>query len=196
MIESHGLREVLGTAYLLLPLLGGAVVHGVCMKYGWLAFLARPIDGGRTLRGRPLFGPSKTLRGPLLVSFGTAAVFAFQAGPLHRLEPLATLELVDYARLPWWFGALAGAVAELAELPNSFVKRRLAIEPGGTTGGPLAAVFYLADQLDVLVGYWLALGWVVAPTPLRLAVSAALVGTLHPLLTLVGFLLGMRKTAR
>jgi hypothetical protein len=191
------LQEVLGTAYLLLPLLGGAAVHGACMKYGWLAFLARPIDAGRTLRGRPLFGHSKTWRGPVTVAAGAAAAFAMQRHLLHGLPLFASLELVDYAALPgWWFGALAGAVAELAELPNSFVKRQRGVAPGGTARGAPGVVFFLWDQLDVLSGFWLALSFVVAPTPLRLAVSAVVVVGVHPLLTLIGYLLGMRPTAR
>ena len=47
-------QDALGTFYLLAPLIGGAVVHGACM----LGFLARPTDGGRTLGGRPRFGPT------------------------------------------------------------------------------------------------------------------------------------------
>jgi hypothetical protein len=193
---SHWIAESLGTAYLLLPLLGGAAVHGACMKYGWLAFLARPIDAGRSLRGRHLFGHSKTWRGPILVAVGSAAVFALQGRVLHRLPGFASIELVDYATLPWWFGALAGAVAELSELPNSFVKRRLGIEPGGTARGALGVGFYLWDQLDLLLGYWLVLALVVPPTPLRVAISVLIVGAIHPLLTVVGYLLGMRPTAR
>jgi hypothetical protein len=191
------LHEVLGTAWLLLPLLGGAAVHGVCMKYDWLSFLARPMDGGRRFMGRPLFGHSKTFRGPVLVALGSAGVYALQCGPLHRVDALAAVELVDYATLPgWWIGALAGGVAELAELPNSFVKRRLDIEPGGTARGPRGVFFYLWDQLDLLLGYWLVFAWLVPPTPLRVAASLALVGAIHPLLTLVGYLLGMRSSAR
>jgi CDP-diglyceride synthetase len=195
--SSHLLTEILGTAYLLLPLLGGAVAHGACMKYGWLASLARPIDAGRSFGGRPLFGRSKTYRGPVTVAAGAAAVFALQRQTLHPLDAFASIELVDYATLPgWWFGALAGAAAELSELPNSFVKRRLGIGPGGTTGGALGVVFYLWDQLDVLLGFWLVFATVVPPTPLRVAVSVAIVATIHPLLALIGFLLGMRATAR
>jgi hypothetical protein len=189
-------REILGTAYLLLPLLGGAAAHGVCMKYGWLAFLARPIDAGRRWRGRPLFGHSKTVRGPLLVALGAGAVFALQRGLLHGLAGCAAIELVDYGALPWWLGLLAGGVAELFELPNSFVKRRLSIEPGATAGGVQGVVFYLWDQLDVLVGYWLVLCLVLPPTLLRVAASAVIVGAIHPLLTALGYLLGMRPTAR
>ena len=113
-------RELLGTVHLLLPLLGGAIVHGVCMRFDWLAWLKRPIDGGRTLRGRPLFGHSKTWRGPVLVGAGAALVWALQRHVLHALPAVAAHELVDYATLPGaWFAALAGFVAELGELPNS-----------------------------------------------------------------------------
>lgn len=197
MSPSPLLRELLGTAWLLLPLLGGAAVHGACMKYGWLAGLARPMDGGRRFRGRPLFGRSKTFRGPVTVAAGSAAVLAVQGEVLHRLGPFAAIELVDYGALPVvWLGALAGAAAELAELPNSFVKRRLGIEPGGTTRGLAGVVFYLWDQLDLLLGYWLVVALAVPPTPLRIAISIAIVGAIHPLLTLIGYLLGMRPTAR
>ena len=191
------LEEVAGAAYLCLPLLGGAIVHGACMKYAWLGFLARPIDGGRTLRGRPLFGHSKTWRGPLAVSAGAAAVFGLQRELLHHVPVLASLELVDYASLPgWWFGALAGALAELSELPNSLVKRQLGIEPGATARGLQGILFFLWDQLDVLLGFWLVFALVVPPTPLRVAASVVVVAGIHPLLTVAGYLLGMRPTAR
>jgi CDP-2,3-bis-(O-geranylgeranyl)-sn-glycerol synthase len=188
------LQEALGTVYLLLPLLGGAIVHGACMRQGWLAFLARPMDGGRLLGGRPWFGRSKTFRGPVCVAGGAAAVFALQQGPLHG--PCAAFELVDYAKLPGWLGAGLGAAAELAELPNSFVKRRLGVAPGGTARGAAGVLFYLWDQLDLLVGFWLVAVAFVAATPARLGVSIALVAGIHPLLTLAGYLLGMRPTAR
>lgn len=190
-------REALGVVYLLLPLLGGAGVHGLCMRNGWLSFLARPIDGGRSFRGEPLFGDSKTFRGPVTVALGAGAVWAFQQSVLHRLDAFAALELVDLAGLPgFWFGAAAGAAGELAELPNSFVKRRLGVKPGGTAQGPLGVVFYLWDQLDVLLGFGCVVAAEVPLTPARVAASLLIVGGIHPLLTLAGYLLGMRPTAR
>jgi len=77
------MRDALGTGYLLLPLLGGGIFHGLCMKYGWLAVLKHPIDGGYTLRGRPLFGSNKTIRGVVAVGIGTAIVLGIQASLLH-----------------------------------------------------------------------------------------------------------------
>jgi CDP-diglyceride synthetase len=132
-----------------------------------------------------------------MVAAGAAVVFALQRGPLHQLEAFASIELVDYASLPgWWFGALVGAAAELSELPNSFVKRRLGIEPGATTRGLRGIVLYLWDQLDVLLGFWLVFALAVPATPLRIAVSVVIVGVIHPLLTVVGYLFGIRPTAR
>jgi hypothetical protein len=191
------LQEIVGTIYLLLPLLGGALAHGLCMKYDWLAFLKRPIDGGRKWRGEPLFGHSKTLRGPALVAAGSAAVFALQQEILHGFAPFQRIELVDYAHLPGaWFAAAAGAAAELAELPNSFTKRRLRIAPGGTTRGALGALFFVWDQVDLLLGFWLVFGLAVPASPGRVATSLVAVGALHPLVTLVGYLAGMRSSAR
>lgn len=185
--------EILGTIYLLAPLLGGAALHGLCMKHEWLAFLKRPIDGGRTLRGRRWFGRSKTWRGPVLVAAGAAGVWALERHLLH----CAGLEASGFGPLPSvGLVALAGFAGELAELPNSFVKRQLDIAPGATARGPLAVVFYLWDQLDVLTGYGLVLASAVPPTPLRVAVSVAAVASVHPLLTWLGFLLRMRPTAR
>jgi hypothetical protein len=190
------LHEALCTAYLLLPLLGGAVLHGHCMKHDLLSCLARPIDGGRTWRGRPLFGHSKTFRGPVLVAIGSAAVFAAQQHILHRVDAIAGIELVDYAGLPPWFGAALGAAAELSELPNSLVKRQLGIAPGGTARGAASVLFYLWDQLDVLLGFWLVTASEIPVSALRVTISVAVVGTVHPLLTLAGYVLGMRPTAR
>ena len=191
------LGEIAGVVYLLLPLIGGAALHGMCMKHGWLGFLVRPIDGGRTLASRPLFGHTKTWRGPVTVALGAAAVYALQRHVLHAVPACAAVELVDYGELPGvWLAALAGAAAEIAELPNSFVKRRLDIRPSGTARGLPGVLFFAWDQLDLLVGYWLVLAPVVPLTPLRAAISVAVVAGVHPLLTLVGYWLGMRPTAR
>jgi hypothetical protein len=81
--------ETLGTFYLLLPLLGGAVVHGACMKYGWFGFLVRPMDAGRRLGGRAIFGHSKTFRGPIMVAVGAWAVHGFQRGASRESAPTA-----------------------------------------------------------------------------------------------------------
>jgi hypothetical protein len=69
--------------------------------------LAVPVDGNLSfLDGRPLFGPSKTLRGVVLSILITAA-----------FAPLIGLD--------WKVGALVASMAMIGDLLSSFLKRRL-----------------------------------------------------------------------
>ena len=158
------------------------------------------VDVARRLRDVPLMQASDNHRlEPWAEKPRYAAVrdwIALQQRVLHSMGAFAAIEVVDYASLPRWFGVAAGAVAELAELPNSFTKRQLGIAPGHTASGALSVLFYLWDQLDLLIGWWLVCAAFVPMTPMRVAVSVLLVAGVHPLLTWIGYLLGMRPTAR
>ena len=165
--------------FLLLPLLGGGIVHGLVMKRNWLPWLARPIDGGRSLGGVRWFGDNKTWRGPTCLGLGAALVFALEASP---------------AWLP--FGFAYGFVAMLGELPNSFLKRRVGIAPGAGGGGRFAWFFYLYDQVDLLVAvlpFWWWLGKLSVP---HVALALLLVTVIHQLVSSIAFRLGIRKTPR
>lgn len=86
-------------------------------KKAWGGTLARPLDAGRRfLDGRPVFGPSKTVRGVLVSITATAA-----AAPLLGIC--------------WWLGALIGATAMAGDLFSSFVKRRLNRPPSSRATG-------------------------------------------------------------
>src|SRR5882724_4149014 len=89
----------------LLALANGAPVLG---KKIFGSRFSRPLDGGIAfVDGRPLFGPSKTIRGILLSLAATTL-----AAPLLGLDAAT--------------GAVAGAAAMAGDLFSSFVKRRLA----------------------------------------------------------------------
>lgn len=197
-IETAGaLREIAGTIWLLVPLLGAGVVHGLIMKYDWLRVLRRPIDGGRSWSGTPLFGANKTWRGIVAVAAGCAIVTGIQADLLHAFGPVRAIELFDYGAVNGWLlGALAGALAEFSELPNSFCKRRSGIEPGASGGGWAGRLFFVWDQVDLLLGLWIAYALVVDVTLFRVLVSICVLLAVHPLVTFLGFLAGMRLTAR
>jgi hypothetical protein len=55
---------------------------------------------------------------------------------------------------------------------------------------------YAFDQVDFLVGGWLVVAVVVAPTATRLLWSAAFVLVVHPAISIAGAALGMRASAR
>jgi hypothetical protein len=191
------MREFWQISYLFAPLLLGLTAHGVCIRFSWLRFLYKAVDGGALIRGKPVFGANKTYRGTVAMSLGTALGFALQALWLHNYESVRGLELFEYAPAKAIIiGALVGFAASLSELPNSFIKRRLEIAPGATAGGPVNLVFYILDQADFLVGAWIVLAFVVEITVWRVFYSFIFLFVTHQVISFLGYLLGMRKTAR
>lgn len=80
-------------------------------RWGW------PVDGGvRLWDGRPLLGPSKTVRG------------------LASALAVTTLAAVAFGH-PWQLGLLFGAAAMSGDLSSSFFKRRLGIAASGQAVG-------------------------------------------------------------
>jgi CDP-archaeol synthase len=191
------MKEFLALAYLFFPLLVGLALHGFCIKYDTVAFLCRPIDQGRSFRGKRIFGANKTYRGVVVVGLGTMVGFGLQSLLLHRIASIRGIELFDYA----FFKSLAiglavGVAAMLSELPNSFIKRRFEIAPGSVAKGWKRVIFYVYDQIDFLLGAWLVLAVVVPFTVERALLSAGLLLVAHQLMSSAGYALGMRKTAR
>ena len=175
--------ELVEGAILVVPLFMGFVVHGLCIRSGVLSELASPIS-------RNLFGANKTYRGVLSVALGTAAGFA-------AINP-AWLELGEGSRTAQLalLGFVVGAAAMAAELPNSFLKRRVGIPPGAQANGIRGVAFHVLDQVDVVFGAWAVMAWLVKPTLGRLAGSFGTVYVGHQLISLLGYWLGMRATAR
>ena len=171
------------------------ILHMVVVKKRWFASLATPIDGGRTLGGLPIFGDNKTWRG-LLVAVAAAVVGVWIQRDVIGAR-VGAVAVVDYAAAnPIFLGAALGLGAMLGELPNSFVKRQLDVAPGTTARGARAVVFYLWDQVDMLMLTWpLLLPWV-TPSLRLVATTFALAVTVHPLVSLIGYLVGARKSAR
>lgn len=181
--------------YLFLPLLVSAALSGVILRLDWVRVLRRPIDGGTIFRGRRLFGDNKTWRGVAVAVVGSiGAVFVQRS---VRADVPAILQVLDYGRTdPFWFGGAMGAGAMVGELPNSFTKRRLSIPPGETIRGWRAIIFYVWDQVDLLTGAWpLVLSWV-RPTLSLVAASFVVALAVHPVVALVGYGIGSRKSAR
>src|SRR6266536_5158382 len=143
-------------------LVGAFTLAGFCQTV-WLAMpvsrrFAIPLDAGRTVHGRRLFGANKTIRGFLMMVPATGWCFAVLAGLLARLPSglagLWPLSPGTYAFVGLWagLGFMAG------ELPNSFIKRQLDVAPGQPAGGRcLRPLFFLVDRLDSTLGMLLAL---------------------------------------
>jgi CDP-2,3-bis-(O-geranylgeranyl)-sn-glycerol synthase len=98
--------------------------------------LAWPLDGGaRFLDGRPLLGPSKTVRGLVLALFLTTL-----AAPLLGFH--------------WGSGLTIGACAMLGDLVSSFGKRRL----GRATSSQALGLDQIPESLFPLLAVHQSLG--------------------------------------
>jgi len=99
--------------------------------------LAAAVDGGvRFLDGRPLFGPSKTVRGVLVAIAATAA-----AAPALGFEVVV--------------GIVVAGAAMAGDLGSSFLKRRLDYRPSSRATG----IDQIPESLLPLIAcrYWLVL---------------------------------------
>ncbi|MEK6206228.1 MAG: CDP-archaeol synthase [Chloroflexota bacterium] len=145
-------RRAERAVWLTAPVLIAGLVHVAVITLNLVPELARPIDAGRRWRGRALLGSNKTWRGFVVMPAATAITITAQQTIAARSPNLAVLAPLRPGAPPAWIvGAICGAAYVVAELPNSFVKRRLGIAPG--TSAPRARVAqYVVDQLDSVIG--------------------------------------------
>lgn len=138
--------EPVRVLWLATPVIVAGLIHTSVIRLRLLERLKVPLDGGRTYRGRRLFGDNKTWRGVVVMIAATSLV--------ALLQSVARAPGLEYAGLDYspgglaLTGALLGLGFVLGELPNSFLKRQRNVAPGAR-GSPL---FVVLDQVDSLVG--------------------------------------------
>ncbi|MBS3134956.1 CDP-2,3-bis-(O-geranylgeranyl)-sn-glycerol synthase [Candidatus Woesearchaeota archaeon] len=106
--------------------------------------LAIPIDLGKKINNKRIFGNNKTYRGIILGIIFSIIIISFQK-ELYSIKFIKSISLVNYINinLILW-GFLMGFGALFGDLAGSFIKRRLDIKPGKS--------LILLDQLDFIAG--------------------------------------------
>ena len=136
----------------LMPLILAGIANMVFCKSTILSWCNHPIDGGKILAdGHPLFGANKTWKGFL----GMIVFTSFFQFIWFNLLAIPTLHFYPKDYTIWahaGIGALLGLTYVTCELPNSFLKRRLAIAPGKEAQHSWAWCFIWIDQIDSLLG--------------------------------------------
>ena len=176
------------------PLLLVAIAHGFCIKYDWLSGLKGPLDLGVRLRGRRFFGDQKTWRGLVINMVFCILGTMIQTWLQGKGYLPSWILLVDYRRYRYIVGILLGLGMTVGELPNSFIKRQLDIPPSKRKEGPVGVAFFLFDQVDLTIGIWIFLFFLIRPSLLLVLWSFLLTLLLHVAISSVGYLVGMRKT--
>jgi CDP-diacylglycerol--serine O-phosphatidyltransferase len=171
------MADSLGQALILsLPLIVAGALHMAVVRLDLLAALKIPIH-------RTWFGRNKTWRG-LLVMPVTAALGVALASVLWPEQFGGWNPVV--------LGAILGLAYALAELPNSFVKRRLGIEPGKRPPRN-AGWFALADQADSAIGCSLIYGWALGLSLGTVLLLIALGPAIHLMVNYNLYLMRLRK---
>jgi CDP-2,3-bis-(O-geranylgeranyl)-sn-glycerol synthase len=159
-----GLDAQACAAFIVVAFVLAGIAHVLWLRSKVSRRFAFPMDGGHSLHGHRIFGDHKMIRGFMVmipaagVAFGLLFLLIRTAAPevAARLWPQSPLA---YCAL----GLLAGLGFMAGELPNSFIKRQLGIEPGGIPVHPvLRAVFLLADRVDSIAGMLLSLSLAVS----------------------------------
>lgn len=164
-------------------LLSNLIHHFVIIPLGLAAGLHRPLDHDWHWGDKRVFGENKTYRGlvavPLFTGLATVA-FAESFSIQTQTHPL-------------WLGILIGSAYMLAELPNSFLKRRFDIPPGQKRGGLTGLAFRALDHTDSFLGAGVAIVWLES-VPLSEIVWLGVVGVLcHIMVNLLIEVIGLRR---
>lgn len=147
-------------------------------------FLNTPIDFGKTLGGKPVFGRNKTWRGFLFGILIGILVFWLQKY-LYNLEPIKKISFFDYNQYNFLLGFLFGFGAVFGDLVKSFFKRRFDILPGQS--------WIPFDQIDYTIGAFLFAGLIYFPG-WKIFFYTILIGfLLHMLCNLIAYLLKLQK---
>jgi hypothetical protein len=119
-----------------LPLVLGNVLHMIVVKRNWFKSIAFPIS-------RKMFGDTKTYRGVIVLPILTGLFALLSSYYFGSFEISIAYDA--------FVGFGLGLAYILAELPNSYIKRRLGIATGAQSKN-YKYVQYFTDKADSLIG--------------------------------------------
>ncbi|OUS04679.1 hypothetical protein A9Q81_06035 [Gammaproteobacteria bacterium 42_54_T18] len=170
----------------IIPLVIGGIIHMIVVTKDLFSFLKIPIN-------TRLFGANKTLRGFVVMPLASIpGVYLIHWLAEVRGDAL-TMELFSIPA--WWLGVLLGLAYAAAEIPNSFIKRRMGVAPGETPQR-FKLFFVIADQLDSTIGCLLVYVFLLQMPMLTLASTFVIAPVIALLVKQVLFVLGLKSTRR
>ena len=169
---------------LLGPILAG-VVNSIFCKLNIFNSLKKPLDFNKKIKGKRIFGDNKTWKGLIGYIFFNI-IFMVLVSIIYKAFNIENLNFfyINHKNTLIYnilVGALLGLFYALFELPNSFMKRRLDIEPGKTIKGPKKYFFIFLDQADSVFGVALVV-WMFYPIGIKVYLLYILVGAVTHLL--------------
>lgn len=149
---------------------------------------ALPLDGGKKLGGKRIFGKNKTVGGFIFGSLGGIIGAEMMIFGLFFTGYNFGIASIDYwFWLYLYFGLILGVGTMTGDLLKSFFKRRLGIKEG--------APWWIFDQDDFILGSWLFSGMLVPYLVTWQVFLLALFITppLHLLANFLAYKVGLKK---
>jgi len=169
---------VIATVYFFLP--AGFANMAPIIFQNSLPGLAMPLDGGKKIRGKRIFGDHKTVRG-MVCGFAFGILIAY----VQSFHPFPGIEIIDYHQ--WLLLGFVQSVGALGgDLLKSFFKRQMNVAPGQS--------WVPFDQLDYVLGAILATTFFFH-VPWEMIGAALVLGPLfHMGLNRIGYWLKIRES--
>lgn len=170
--------------WLILP--GALANMAPVLGKNYLKSLAKPVDGGREWRGKPILGSHKTWRGFILGSLAGIIVGSLQHWAYISFPAIQEISIVDFSVIPgWFFGFLMGFGALFGDSVKSFFKRRANVKSGKP--------FFPWDQIDSYFGALIfILPFQQIPVDMLLF-GAVAIPVLHVTINLLGYYMGIKS---
>ncbi|WP_366295358.1 CDP-archaeol synthase [Paenibacillus sp. AN1007] len=181
------------------PIIVATILNMFFLKTSLFQTLNKPIDNQITLKdGNRLFGANKTWRGFWgMVFFSSICCIAW--GGLSSQIPALEKYVLLYSHYEnsvlynFLVGVLLGLAYGIFELPNSFLKRRINIQPGKSKKSLGGIGFIVLDQVDSLFGCVLVVS-LVHPMTLFYYISFVIFGGfIHIVLSSLLYLMKLRS---
>lgn len=193
---------LLKVIYLMGPIILSGVLNMVYIKLPLTNFLKRPIDGGIVLKdNKRLFGSNKTWKGFIGMIVLTSFWMIFFTLLYYNYKWAKEISLIPYGTFnPIWicsfYGALWGFGYVLFELPNSFIKRRIDIQPGKNAKRIKGIIFTFIDQADSVIGCIFFMLFFYKPDILILVFLFIIGVGIHYIINVLLYLIGLKNQAR
>jgi len=182
---------------LLAPIISG-IVNMIWCKTKVFSSLSKPMDFGKNFVDKKrIFGDNKTWKGFigylfLNMFFSIILGFTWNATKLNEMNFFYS-KVSNTLLNNLLIGLLLGLGYALFELPNSFLKRRINIEPGKTPNGFKKVFFVFLDQADSVIGCCLVVA-LFYKMSIPFFIAYVFVGAItHIIFNMLLYFVGLRK---
>ena len=155
-------------------------------KIPFLEKYSAPVDFGLKFRGKRILGSNKTVRGFITGVISAIAIVYFQIFLYSQFEFIRRLAYIDYSLInPLLFGFLSGFGALAGDSIKSFFKRQKSVSPGKS--------WFPFDQIDYILGGIVFTYFYIKLSAFDYLLLFLVWFLIHPLITITGFLLKLKK---